>query len=755
MIKRITHCAHWGAFTVLVEGERIVGIEPFADDPAPSPIIQSVKEWLNPARRIAQPMVRAGWLSARERSDRTGRGRDEFVPVSWEEAARLVASEIGRVREVHGNASIFGGSYGWTSAGRFHHAASQVKRMLNLVGGYTGHRDTYSIGAGAVLARHVMGNDADYVGRGSSLDSISNNTGLLLVFGALTPRTAQNEAGGMGRHTLELHLRQLMERGARVILISPRRDDIPSWVNAEWWPILPGTDAALVLGLAGELVACGRQDDDFLRRCCSGSDRFLAYVRGDTDGIPKSAEWAAQITGLDATKIRSMARQLPDFRTFISMSWSLQRAVYGEQPWWAAIALASMIGQIGLPGGGVGFGYGSLGGVGATVPLAQAPALSQGRSACRSFIPVARIADMLLNPGAPFTYEGDKFNFPDVRLVYWAGGNPFHHHQDLNRLAKAWEQPETIVVQEPLWTPTARRADIVLPANTSLERNDIGAGSRSEYFIAMQQAVPSLGHSRSDYDIARHIANELGVEEAFSEGRDEMEWLGHLYDSSAQAALERLQVKLPSFSEFWMRGYTKVPQQEGYVHLAKFREDPAGNPMRTESGRIVLFSEKLESLAYPDCPPHPSWLEPAEWGQGGDSKFPFRLLSPQPQSRLHSQIDYGSLSQASKVAGREAVTIHPADAAQLGLQSGDVARLWNNRGQCLAGVHVSDDVRTGVVTLPTGAWYEPTQANGSVLEVAGNPNVLTPDVASSAFSGGCSAHTCRVAIERFEDQSAL
>ncbi|MFA7503070.1 MAG: molybdopterin-dependent oxidoreductase [Burkholderiaceae bacterium] len=757
MIRRIPHCAHWGAFTALVEDDRIVGIEPFEHDPAPSPIIHAVRDWLDPERRIARPMAREGWLERRERSDRSGRGRERMVELGWDEAITLVADEINRVRDQFGNRSIYAGSYGWTSAGRFHHAQTQIKRLLNQVGGYTGHCDTYSYGAGAVIARHVMGSPADYLGLGATMDVVAEQSDIVLAFGALSPRTAQQEAGGVARHMLETHLRRLVERGTRVVLVSPRRDDVPEWVGADWWPIIPGADAALVLGLAGEVVAAGRQDADFLRRCCSGAEPVLAYLRGESDGIVKDAAWAAGITGLDAGRIHELAKALPGRRSFITMCWALQRAVHGEQPWWAAITLASVLGQIGLPGGGVGFGVSSSAGTGITVSLTRGPSFSQGVRPNDDFIPVARVSDMLLNPGAPFSYEGVVHSYPDVRLVYWAGGNPFHHHQDLNRLARAWQKPETIIVQEPLWTATAQRADIVLPATTSLERNDLAGGTRSDYLLAMQQVVSPRGLARSDYDIMRHIAGELGVEAPFTEGRDEMQWLEHLYTGLANDARERLDVELPSFDAFWSRGYTEVPVRKDYIHLADFRADPEAHRLPTESGRIVLHSETLAALQYADCPPHASWVEPPEWLQGARAReYPFHLLSPQPKNRLHSQIDYGHFSQQDKVGGKEPLVLNPEDAKRIGVGDGEIARVFNDRGQCLAGVRISDEVRCGVALLPTGAWFAPAQqhaesgvADEPPLELNGNANVLTLDRGSSAFSGGCSAHTCLVAIERY------
>lgn len=450
MIKRIPHCSHWGAYTILVEDDRIVGVEPFEHDPAPSPIIHSIGEWAKPDRRVLSPMVREGWLEKRENSDRSARGRERFVPVSWDEATSLVAGEIRRVADLHGNASIFAGSYGWTSCGRFHHSSSLLKRMLNLVGGFTRHVDTYSIAAGPVILRHTLGDEGACGGQANTLDTIAEHTETLVVFGALSPRTAQNEAGGIAVHSLEDNLRRIADRGVRVILVSPLRDDIPDWVNAEWWPIRPNTDTALMLGLAGEILRAGRQDDEFLARCTSGFDRYRAYLHGSADGAPKDADWAAAITGLDAGLIRQLAHQLVETRSMLTVSWSLQRAHHGEQPFWAALGLASLIGQIGLPGGGVGYGYASLGGVGAAINLGKSPAISQLRRPIDSFIPVARISDMLLNPGATFTYQGEERTYPDTRLVYWAGGNPYHHHQDINRLSEAWSRPETIIVQQAL-----------------------------------------------------------------------------------------------------------------------------------------------------------------------------------------------------------------------------------------------------------------------------------------------------------------
>lgn len=756
MIRRIPHCSHWGAYTILVEDGRILGVEPFDGDPAPSPVIHSVAEWAKPDRRVLRPMARRGWLAARETgaADRGARdGQDGFAAIPWDEALDLTAAEIARVARDHGNAAIFAGSYGWTSAGRVHHAPTLLKRMLNLAGGFTGHADTYSTAAGPVILRHVLGSDEACNGMSNTLDTVADHTDTLVVFGAISPRTAQSEAGGIGAHHLETYLRRIAERGTRVIHVSPLRDDLPDWLGAEWWPIRPNTDVALMLGLAGEIVAAGRHDRDFLSRCTSGAERFLDYLRGDTDGQVKDAEWAARITGLPAQAIRALAPVLVQTRSQLTVSWALQRAHHGEQPFWAALGLAAIIGQIGLPGGGVGFGYGSLGGVGSPINLGRSPVMPKGARASNSFIPVARISDMLLNPGAPFTYEGREHRYPDIRLVYWAGGNPFHHHQDLNRLTRAWARPETIIVQDPMWTATARRADIVLPASTSIERNDLAGSKRSDVIVAMAKAIEPLGQSRSDFAIFDALATRLGHGPAFNEGRDEMGWIRHLYDESRDYAARTHGFEMPSFEQFWDRGHAPCPMRAEHTHLAAFRAAPGDHPLPTESGRIVLGSRTLARLGYEDCPDHPAWMDPAEWLGGGDGNE-LHLISHQPRGRLHSQLETGAASLADRRGGREQLRLNPEDAAARGIQDGQTVRLWNARGTCLATARISADTAPGVAVLPTGAWLTRGQDGA---DIAGNPNVLTLDIGSSAFGQGCAAHTCliRVAPHAGDNRDAI
>ena len=337
--------------------------------------------------------------------------------------------------------------------------------------------------------------------------------------------------------------------------------------------------------------------------------------------------------------------------------------------------------------------------------------------------------------------------YPDIRLVHWAGGNPFHHHQDLLRLRRAFQRPDTVVVHEPWWTATARHADIVLPATTPLERNDIAGSSRDPFLLAMHKAVDPVGGARNDFDIFAELAARLGAAEAFTESRDEMGWLRRMWEGST-ARLQARGIAAPSFEAFWEQGWFRLPEPDTTLTLlAPFRADPEGAPLRTPSGRIELFSETIAGFGYPGLPGHAAWNPPGEWlGAVGD--YPLPLLSNQPADKLHSPLDGSAATRRAEVNGRAALTISTADAAARGIHDGGAVRVWNRRGACLAGARVSSDVMPGVVCLPTGA----AACFSGDLELHGNPNVLTRDIGTSRLAQGCAAQSCLVEVARFDGE---
>lgn len=235
----------------------------------------------------------------------------------------------------------------------------------------------------------------------------------------------------------------------------------------------------------------------------------------------------------------------------MNVTHSLQRAQSGEQPLWAALTLASLLGQIGLPGQGFAYSLGSTGYSGSKRMSVEAPSLPQGTNAVDAYIPVARVADMLLFPGQRLDYNGKSMTYPQIRLVYWAGGNPFHHHQDLFRLREAFFRPDTIVVHEPFWTATARNADIVLPATVSMERRDIGVGRNDNRLVALNKIVDPVGVARDDYRILADLSSLPGIEREFTLGRLEDDWLRILYSKFAKSMLMATNTVVPGFDDFW------------------------------------------------------------------------------------------------------------------------------------------------------------------------------------------------------------
>lgn len=750
-VRRLTTSTHWGAYIAEVQGEKIRAIHPFPADPDPSEIGQSLIDGVRHRTRITKPAVRKGWLDHGPQGNVTGRGSDPFVELEWDEAIPLLANELSRIKDVYGNDALYAGSYGWASAGRLHHATSQMRRFLNLYGGHVRSRNTYSTAAAEVIAPHVAAPFFDLcLYKSTTWSQIAAHTELMVTFGGISLKNSQVSAGGISTHDVRPAQEAMVTAGVEVINIGPLKDDVFEGHNATWLTPRPNTDTAIMLAMAHTLITEGLHDKAFLKKYCVGFEKFEAYVLGKTDGQPKTAEWAQDISLLDAGVVRRLTRRMVQKRTLISASWSVQRADNGEQPIWMVMTLAAMLGQIGLPGGGFGFGFGASGVTGNPGSPVPPMAVPRRENQVKTFIPVARISDMLLNPGGTVRYDGQTLTYPDIQMVYWMGGNPFHHHQDLVRMRRAWRKPETVAVHDSWWTPIARHADIVLPATLTTERNDLGASRMDPYMIAMKRLVPPAGQARNDQDIFADVAQELGFRDAFMDGRDEMGWVKWMYDATIRRA-EAMELSAPHFEEFWERGWHKFPDLPERTLFEDFRSDPEAEPLSTPSGRIEIFSETIASWGDASQPGHPVWHAPQEWlGAERAEKYPLHLISNQPKHRLHSQYDMGRVSQAVKIQGREPVTINSDDARARGIVDGDVVRLFNDRGSCLAGAVVTDDIATGVIKLSTGAWYDPLDPSDETsMCVHGNANMLTRDGGTSVIAQGPSPQSCLVDVEKW------
>jgi len=744
--------SHWGVYEFVVKNGRLTALNPFSHDRDPSPIGPSIIDLLEDPTRITKPAVRESWLKGGPGTATHKRGSERFITLSWDEAERLVADELKRVIKTKGNQAIYAGSYGWASAGRFHHAQSQVHRFLNSIGGYTSSKNTYSYAAAEVIIPHVLGgNLMELLTLQTSWQSVCENTELMVAFGGLPAFNSQISNGGTGAHIQRLGVIEAAAAGTKFVNLSPRRSDVKSDIDEVWYKLRPNTDVAVMLAMAYQLLTEDLHDDYFLKKYTVGFEKFQAYLLGQKDGVPKTPAWAADISGMVEEDIIALTREIAKKRTMLTVSWSLTRQQHGEQPFWAVTALAAMLGQMGKPGGGVAYGYTITNYLGNNVFKMPYAPLPQGKNSITDFIPVARVSDMLLNPGQKFDYDGHEYTYPDIDMIYWAGGNPFHHHQDLARLRKAWEKPSTVIVNEWCWNALARHADIILPCTTTLERQDIGMTPRDPYVISMDKAIEPVGEARNDYDIFAGIARRMGTENSFTEGRSAEDWQKWIWEQSRERS-EKLNVHMPDYESFREAGFYKSPDlTEDRIFLSDFFEDPDKNSLGTPSGKIEIFSETIDSFNYDDCPGHPTWMEPAEWLGAKAKPYPLHLISNQPKTKLHSQMDNGALSSSIKIKGHQPLEMNPIDAKSRGITQGDIVRVFNDRGSCLCGVNITNDVIPGVVIISTGAWYDPVEPNDpKSMCKHGNPNVLSPDIGTSKLGQGPAAHSCLAEIEIYD-----
>lgn len=205
----------------------------------------------------------------------------------------------------------------------------------------------------------------------------------------------------------------------------------------------------------------------------------------------------------------------------------MQRAHHGEQADWMLMVLASMIGQVGLPGGGFGFSMHYSGG-GQAFSGARLPAgLPQGKNKVDINIPASRISEAILNPGKKIKFKGGEITYPDLKVLYITGATLLGHHPNTNELISALRTLDTVVVHEPWWTPMAKMADIVIPATTPLERDDISYGGSysQDYVYAMRKVIEPLWEAKNDYDVFDAMAKMVGEKEhrKFSMGKSNME----------------------------------------------------------------------------------------------------------------------------------------------------------------------------------------------------------------------------------------
>ncbi|RTR37438.1 trimethylamine-N-oxide reductase TorA [Shewanella canadensis] len=772
----LTTGSHFGAFKMKRKNGVIDQVKPFDLDKYPTDMINGIKGLVYNPSRVRYPMVRLDFLLKGHKSDTTQRGDFRFVRVTWDKALHLLKDSLDEVQTKYGPSGLHAGQTGWRATGQLHSSTSHMQRAIGMHGNFVKKVGDYSTGAGQTILPYILGSTEVYA-QGTSWPLILEESNTIILW-SNDPYKNLQVGWNAETHESFAYLAQLKEKvkqgKIRVISIDPVVTKTQKYLGCEQLYVNPQTDVALMLGIAHEMVTKKLHDEKFIEGYSLGFDRFLPYLLGESDGVAKTPEWASEITGVSPEIIRDLAKVMTKGRTQMMMGWCIQRQQHGEQPYWMAAVLATMIGQIGLPGGGISYGhhYSSIGvpSSGAAAPGAfprnldedQKPLFdSNDFKGASSTIPVARWIDAIMEPGKTIDANGSKVTYPDIKMMVFSGNNPWNHHQDRNKMKQAFQKLECVVTIDMNWTATCRFSDIVLPACTTFERNDIDVyGSYANRgILAMQKMVEPLFESLSDFEIFTRFAAVMGKEKAYTRGMTEKDWLIKLYDDCKAANAGKFD--MPDFESFWKEGYVHFGEGKPWTRHADFRDDPEINPLGTPSGLIEVFSRKIAQFNYDDCPGHPTWMEKTERSHGGpgSDKFPVWMQSCHPDKRLHSQMcESKEYRETYTVQGREPVYLSPVDAKKRGIKDGDLVRVFNDRGQLLAGAVVSDSFPQGVIRIHEGAWYGPVGEDGSkeggaeigALCSYGDPNTLTQDIGTSKLAQACSAYTCLVEFDKYQ-----
>ena len=647
--------------------------------------------------RLKYPMRRVG-----------ARGQAKFEQISWNDALDIVATQLKKVKDRYGSASILYIGYSGNNTCILHTPAV-VMRLLNMFGGFTRIWGVASCEGGVFACRATYGT----LTTGHWRNDLSNSK-LIIMWG-------WNPAETVWVPNTSLYLAQAKEAGAKIVCVDPRYTNSTATFAHQWIPIRPGTDTAMLVAMAHVIIEENLQDQNFLDRYTLGFDKFKDYVLGVDDGVPKTPDWAETITGVLADTIEKLAREYATTKpAALIASYAPGRTAYGEQYHRAVQVLTAITGNIGLHGGNpAGIGRAPVGKqLGPVMPIGINPNEAKYtyiRERLKRPIPrsgtvhISKVWDAILN--------GKDGGYPsDIELLYVTHGNPLNQFPNTNKGVKALERLEFVVVHEQFMTATAKYADILLPINTHLARTDIGRPWTSgPYYIFNNKAIDSLGESKSDFEICCELAPRLGIENYSN--KTEEEWLKEIFNMSKD-----LSTDIQDYDEFRRKGVHKIKRSEPAIAFTREIKDPKKYPFPTPSGKIEIYSEQLSNLHKPQIPPIPKYIPPWE---GIDDpltrKYPLQLITPHIGRRAHSIYDNIPLLRNLKP---QTVWINSKDASLRGIQNGDLVKVFNDRGEMVIPVNVTERIMPGVVSIPQGAWYRPDEDG---VDRGGCANVLTKD----------------------------
>lgn len=696
---------------------------------------RTYRRWMNHPDRINYPMKRVG-----------KRGEGKFEQISWDEAIDTAATKLREVIDTYGNEAVYVPYATGVSAS----TSRPFNRLLNLLGGYLNFYNSYSTAQISCITPYMYGSKQS---SGSTL-TVAEDAKLVLLFGSSPTETRQ---GGAVSHYDWVHMRE--KTGAKIYVIDPRMNDSILGHSAEWLPINPGTDAALVAGIAHYLITSDLADLEFLHTYCVGFDEetmpeaykgknmsYRAYVMGEGyDKVEKTPEWAAKITGIPAAKIESLAQEIADSKPlYVNQGWGPQRRSNGEWTAWAIMTLPCLVGQIGLPGTNNGTREGSN-----SVSLQSFPA---GTNPVKASIPCFLWTDAIDHGTEMTKYNAgvkgvDQLPVGIKYMINYAGNCLTNQHGDINYAHDVMSDEskcEFILGIDTVLCDSMKYADIILPDLFRFEQiSQIGTGGDNAYMISGQPCTTPKFERKTAYEMASLMAEKLGVGQEYTEGKTEEEWIKELYEKSRQK-----DPKLPTYDEAMEMGVYVRPGEKK-VSMEKFRNDPVGSALDTPSGKIEIFSEKVlqftegwevaedDTIEGIDTLPAIPVYIPEWYGvETKSEEYPLVLTGFHYRGRLHSS--WGGIEELKEVNPQEA-WINPVDADERGIAQGDTVRVKNEFGEIELLAKVTPRTIPGVVAISQGAWHD-ADMNGDRVDKGGSINTLTTH-RPSPLSKGNPQHT--------------
>lgn len=765
----------------------------------PPPISLAYKKRTTSPNRVPYPLKRVDWDPDGERNPQN-RGTSKYERISWDDATAIIAREIKRIHDEYGPYSIYCTGDGHGESKNYGGAHGCNISMFQLLDGCTVQaRQPDSWEGWYWGAKHMWGMEpvGTNVYQNGVLRDITENGDAILYWGC-DPETTPWGWGGQQASRMCFWFDEI---GVKSIYISPDAN-YGCVVHADKWiPILPNTDSALQLAIAYVWLTEGTYDKGYLDTHAVGFDWFQSYVMGWLDDkTPKTPRWAAEKCGVPSYRIKALARYWAAHRVSIAHinGGGFIRSAFSHEPARLEVALLGMQ-AIGKPGAHqFKFAEWSMMGQISNVPVPVCEVYPNTEGTYHgwnsqlgpSIIAKTKLHEAILNP--PVDWYGhvqcsqlspDQFLHFEYPL---AGAERIHMiWTDLPCLSTCWnggakfqdafkhESIEFFLVQHPWMENDTMFADIILPVATTFECGDFGTDTYGGQFNLMffeDQAIGPVGEAKSDYDTVGEVAKALesfggkyeGLHERYTGGMDFEQWMHRGYELSGAA--DRISYEQLKKQKFWASPIKKGWEDEP-AGLKGFHDDPHAHPLQTASGKIEYYSATL-AAGFPDDKvraPYPQWIEETEEHKDRISSdrakdYPFLMVSNHPRWRIHANHDdipWLREIDSVKIEGPdgykyESLWINPQDAERIGLEDGDIAKIYNERGGVLGGIVLSERVMPGTLYQEHGARVDSIVNGTGGLDRGGANNLICPSATTSENCAGEVTSSFLVGIEKVD-----